>query len=296
MNGEEEIERLRRLNPVVRSAPPAPGSTRFNAILERSMSQTSTLNRLADPAPPRRRTRWTVVAGIATASVAAAVVAAVSLAGGPGQRSAPGTGPVDAGSVLLAAAERTEQVSSLRFSQPPQGGAAFSAEGEVRGANSRIVSKGEGVTETTVVIGSDRYVTSADGTTRKETIPDDQKLAPFARAAGDLTRAASQDRNVAVVGTEDVRGVKTTHYRLTLPARTSAADPASPVTELPATELAWFELEGVDSYSAPVQVDIWVADNLVRRISGTVQNQDPLTTVEFYDFNAPISITAPAGR
>ncbi|PRY30682.1 hypothetical protein [Pseudosporangium ferrugineum] len=251
------------------------------------MTQTSMPIRTAVPAPRRR---WALL----TTGVAAAAVAAVVLALGQGGPSpSDGTKRADAGAVLLAAAEQTGKVTTLRFSQPPSGAAGFSAEGEVSGADWRVVSKGEtpGGT-TTTVIGDVRYVTTG-GSTTKEKIPQGERLAPFARAAGDLTRAVSQDRNVVEVGTEDVRGTRTTHYRLTLPARTSAADPASAVTKLPPDELAWFDLEGIDAYSDPVTLDIWVAGDLVRRIAGTVANQGPLTSVEFYDFNAPVTITAP---
>src|SRR3954469_24193694 len=122
MSGDHEFERLRQANPVSRHAPPAPGSPRFHAILEQSMSQTSTRVPPAVPMPPRRRTGWPVIGAGAVAAAAVAVVVALG-----GHAPSPDAKQAGAGSVLLAAAEATEQVSTLRFSQPAHGGGNFSA-------------------------------------------------------------------------------------------------------------------------------------------------------------------------
>lgn len=288
---ERGLEWLGGLDPVLRDAPPAPGSDRYRAILEKSMTQTVTPIRThAEPAAPRRK-RWAGLAALATGIAAAAVGVAVVVGGGTPE---PATPPTASGpTVLLAAAKSTEKVTSLRFSEAVHGGGAFSSEGEVSGADWRVVSKGEGTSETTTMVGDYRYVTPAGGETRREKVPADERMAPFAKSAADVVRAAVNDANVEKVGTESIRGVNTTHYRVTLPARTSAADPEPALAKLPESELAWFELESIGSYSSKVTIDVWVADDLVRRIGGTVEGQDPLSTIDFYDFNAPVTIKAP---
>ena len=287
---ERELEWLGGLDPVLRDAPPAPGSDRHRAILEKAMTQTATPIRThTEPAAPRRR-RWAGLAALATGVAAAAVGVAV-VVGGNAEPAAPPTasGPT----ILLAAAKSTEKATSLRFSEAVHGGGAFSSEGEVSGADWRVVSKGEGTSETTVMVGDYEYVTPAGGETTRKKVPADQRMAPFAKAAADVVRAAVNDANVEKVGTEEIRGVTTTHYRVTLPERTGAADPEPALAELPENELAWFQLEGIGSYSSKVTIDVWVADDLVRRIGGTVEGQDPLSTIDFYDFNAPIAVKAP---
>ncbi|WP_199516310.1 hypothetical protein [Nucisporomicrobium flavum] len=285
------IERLGALDPVLRDAPPAPGSARYRAILEKAMTQTTTPIRAAEtPAAPRRGKRRALFAAMATGVAAAAVAVTVAVTG----NSQPSVSPTTSlPSILLAAAEKTQNVTSLKFSEAVHGGGAFSAEGEVNGDDYRIVTKGEGTSETIIVVGNQQYTTPAGGKTTRTKLSADEKMVPFTKAAGDVVRAAVSDGNVQKIGTESVRGVEATHYRLTIAERTSDADPAAALTKLPDTELGWFGLDGVAGYSSQVTVDIWVADNLVRRIGGTIQGQDPLATIDFYDFNKPVTIKAP---
>ncbi|MEV4703845.1 hypothetical protein [Actinoplanes sp. NPDC049316] len=285
------IERLGALDPVLRDAPPAPGSARYRAILEKSMTQTSTPIRVdRTPAAPRRGKRRAVIAALVMGVAAAAVAVTVAVTG----NSQPSVSPTASGpSILLAAAEKTQNVKSLKFSEAVHGGGGFSAEGEVNGDDWRIVTKGEGTSETTIVVGDVRYTTPAGGKTTRKKLSAEEKMVPFTKAAGDVVRAAVSDGNVQRIGTESVRGVEATHYRLSIAERTSAADPDVALAKLPDTELGWFGLDGLASYSSPVTVDIWVADNLVRRIGGTIEGQDPLATIDFYDFNKPVTIKAP---
>jgi hypothetical protein len=290
---ENDPDRLGELDPLLRVAPPAPGSVRYEAIREKSMTQTTTRtapdHRPVRFQPRRRHLLW---GAVATGAVAAAVAAAVAF-GTSGTPSSP-TGP-DGHQLLLAAAQQTGELKSLRFAQAPHGGGGFGATGEISGDNARVVSTGEGTSSTTTIVGDVRYTTTAKGKTTHERLAGTDKPASFATSAADVVRAVTGDADVQTVGTEKVRGADTTHYRLTVKEQTSGADPASPLTSLPDNELAWFDWDGIGAYSATVTVDVWVADNLIRRIGGTVTGQDPLPTTEFFDFNAPIVITAPAG-
>lgn len=290
---EDDLNRIARLDPLLRVAPPAPGSARYEAIREKSMTQTTIRTEPAHrpQAGRRRRLGWSAAA----AGVAAAAVAAVVAFGSTGE---PVRQPVvpaaDAPQLLLAAAQQTGQAKTLRFEQAAHGGGNFGATGEIAGADSRVVMTGEGSSSTRVIVGDVVYSTSGGKTTREELSGDDKPV-PFAEAAADVVRAVTGDADVETVGTEQVRGQESTHYRLTLKEATSAADPASPLASLPEKTLVWFDWEGLGSYSGAVTVDVWIAGNLIRRIGGAVAGQDPFATTDFYDFGAPITITAPAG-
>ena len=224
-------------------------------------------------------------------TTAAAAVTAFALATKTGHEATPATGKPDAvtnSSMLLVAAEHTEKVSTLRMSFHVAGG--FGGRGETAGSDSRVLYTGEGTSSVTTVVG-DREYTTQDGKTTWKKLSDTARLAPFARSAADVVRAASKDPQVQSIGQEKVRGVKAIHYRVTLPADGDAQS-ESDLTKLPESELAWFDLDNVEGYSDPVNIDIWVADNLVRRIATTVKDQ-PESFSEFYDFNTPITITAP---
>ncbi|GAA3394117.1 hypothetical protein [Cryptosporangium minutisporangium] len=41
------------------------------------------------------------------------------------------------------------------------------------------------------------------------------------------------------------------------------------------------------------RIEVWVADDVIRRI--TVTGRDGTSTTEFYDFDAPINIRPPSG-
>ncbi|MDP9820054.1 hypothetical protein [Spirilliplanes yamanashiensis] len=285
---DRELDLLRGLDPALRDAPPAPGSARYDAVLERAMTQQT-----ISPAPapgrtartPKRRWRgWAAATGVAAAVVAGAV--AVAVLGGP----AP-----SASAAVLQAADRTGAVTSLRFaSRIVDSPAGFAATGEVAGADYRIVRTGEGVTSTTTVVGDDVWETGPDGAVTRGKVEEGDRLAPFGRSAANLVRAVAGDGDVTEVGTERLRGVETTHYRLTVPERTSAAQEAHPLSALPAAELMWFDLEGVDSFGT-LTLDVWVAGDLIHQLSAGVAGQST-HVVEFHDFGAAITVTPPAGR
>jgi hypothetical protein len=284
MTGQDDLElaRMHRMDPTLRSAPPAPGSLRYHQILEKAMTQMID-RQMTDTTPVRPRRRW---AGWAAASGAAATAVGVTVAVLAGS-SAPA-----AADVLKAAALHTSQATSLRFASTMPGG--FTATGEVRGSDSRVIYIGEGGSQTMTVIGDRRYTTQ-NGKTSVERLAAGSRLAPFAASAADVVRAAVADGKATKIGNEKVRGVEATHYRLTLAERTGAAQPEPALAKLPKNELAWFDLEGVGSYSADVTVDVYVADGLIHRLGVIVAGQHGAgSSDDFFDFNAPITITPPA--
>ena len=287
---DNDLYRLGELDPLLRVAPPAPGSTRYEAIREKAMTQT-TIRTESEHRPAVASRRRFITWGAVVTGAAAAAVAAVVVSGTSGTPSTPSAG--DGPKILLAAAQRTAEVKSFRFVQPAQGGGKFGATGEVSGDRSRVVATGEGTTSTSTIVDGVRYSTTAEGKTTRERLSGKEKPAPFAEAAADVVRAVTGAADVVTVGTEPVRGADATHYRLSIKERVSAADPESPLASLPDNELAWFDWEGIGSYTG-VTIDVWVADGLIRRISGATPGQDPLTTTEFFDFNTPVKITAPA--
>jgi hypothetical protein len=102
------------------------------------------------------------------------------------------------------------------------------------------------------------------------TLPDDLSI-PAIDPSELLDELRAEGVAVTEVGTEDVRGVATTHYALVAPAG--------------ATEPAWGDLTA----------DVWIdADGLVRRVSLSSGGDDPFTmTAELFDLGAPVSINVP---
>ncbi|MDT5042182.1 MAG: hypothetical protein QOE51_3167 [Actinoplanes sp.] len=275
-----DLDRLGRLDPVLRSAPPVPGSARFNTILEKAMTQTTTPAVVREEqAPAKRPRKWIGFTALATGAAAAAVAVAVSVSGTP----APTAQPLSASKLLLTAADQTAQVTSLRFTKKE---GVFDYAGEAKGDDFHYVSHGEGDGASSTTIKGDQVYDTDKGQTTVHTIQSD-RLAPFAESAANLIRSAVANSAVQKVGEETVRGAAATHYRLNLSASTSN----TALAKLPENQLDWFELD--NAYGEPVTIDVWVADNLVRRTSVTVPGQDFQSTSEFYDFNAPITIETP---
>ena len=297
---ERDLDGLRPLDPTLRDAPPAPGSPRYNAILERAMTQTipttptvSPPDRTAVRIPSRRRTWWAAAATAAAASVLA--VTAVVVGGSPQSASA----------AVLAAAERTGQATSLRMvtQLPPvdQDGKGtpntVTQTGEVNGADFTITHRSEpsGDSLTVTVIGDMRYYNSADGTT-SERIPAKQRRTPFAQAARNVFRTAADASDITEVGKGTIRGVDTTHYRLTVKPSAGSTGPVHPLAKLPDTELDWFGVAGLIKKSqADVVIDLWVAEGLIRRSDLSAPADKWRQSTEYFDFGKPITITAPTG-
>ena len=115
----------------------------------------------------------------------------------------------------------------------------------------------------------------------------------FAGGVTDPSRLLDTLRSVAgdvdEVGSEDVRGVATTHYRATLDlarALEQGNDGGSAVLEQ--------QLEDLGADLGDVPVDLWVdADGLARRLVLEVGDLGALT-VELFDYGQPVEIDVPA--
>ena len=96
------------------------------------------------------------------------------------------------------------------------------------------------------------------------------------------------------VGTEDVRGVQTTHYRAKVNLDRVADQAPAKLRKTFRASIQSLE-RGLGTHTVPV--DVWVdGDNLVRRL----QEHLPVTgggkidfAVDFYDFGTPVSVTPP---
>jgi len=118
----------------------------------------------------------------------------------------------------------------------------------------------------------------------------------------EILKLLDQAGGVHAVGSEQVRGVDTTHYQGTL-------DLASALAEVSADERAKAESQlgkvGIDPSTATVPVDVWIGhDDLVRRVQVGVSDLQATTpstdgdlggtmTMEFFDFGQPVDITVP---
>jgi hypothetical protein len=282
MTGSEdwELTELRRLDPALRDAPPAPGSVRYDTILERAMSlQTAdpTTHTSTQPQRPPRSRRWLTWAAAGT-GVAASVLTTVVVLGGDS---------TSAAAAVLTAAERVENVVTLRgttHSEIKTGGASNTTI-EANGADMKIVTRDDIGTVSTTIVGGIAYESNSDGTHNKGAVSADNSLAPFAEATGNVVQAALDGADVTDKGTERVRGADATHYRVKLTTESRRA-----LAALPAGQTAWFEVEHPEQITS---IDIWTAGDLIRRIA--VDQPERRTLTEFYDFGQPVTITKPAG-
>jgi hypothetical protein len=262
------LDALARLDPTIGDPPPPPGSDRHRLILEHAMSATATA--------PGRRTRRRLVT-LAGAGIAAAVIAlvAVTVAGAPGDR----PDPVAA---LTVAAETTGDVDTLRaLAVYEDDGGRRTLDVDVDGRDYHLRSG----TEWTITIGDQQW---SDEDAEPMTVPDDLRNVPFPEASEAVLDAALEGATVTVLGDEDVRGVEATHYRIELGASGVAA-----LSALAPNQVAMFELEYVEAVTS---LDVWVADDLIRRIRHTsdASQGNPEVTIEFYDFGADITIEPPS--
>lgn len=285
---DELLTELTRLDPTHHDGPPAPGSTRHHSILEHAMTTTAPVER------PRRPARRTVLALGAAAAVVAAIGIAVLVE--PGQDPT----PASATEVLTSAATTTGDASTLRAAGTYDhgGGHVNTLTSDIDGADYTLSSTTTGPDgssdERTVVIGDQVWEDEGPGGAfLQRTAPPEERNAPFAESSEAVVKAALAGSEVTDLGTEEVRGQETTHYRIALTPRSISA-----LAELTPSQLARFELEnpgGVD------HLDVWVSDDLIRRIqvvtSSVVMGSDhqlPATaTIEFFDFGADIAITPP---
>lgn len=313
MTDDEMLTALAGLDPVrlhdaVADGPPAPGSTRYDSILERAMEATDVDDTPAAttgptiplagrrrgrraPRRPQRRPSRTVTRALATGAAAVLTAGVVLLRPDGG-----GTSPAAA---LTRAAATTAEVTSLRGTLTRVDAYSDTTSTiEVDGDDMRIEVRGtyrDGHVEgsTTVVVGDQITQVALDGSVERSAIGDeDERPHPFGASSAAVVTAALSGGDVRDLGAETVRGVEATHYRIVPDAETREA-----LAALSPGELAWFELEYPDRVTG---IDVWVADDLIRRIEVTADlSDDPAddevdtTTVDYYDFDADITITPP---
>lgn len=276
---DADLARLGRWDPARPDAAPAPGTLRYDLILEKAMEPSSSPStRLA------RRPRWTWRSAIVTGAVAV-ILAAAATAGVLATR------PASASAAVLTAAGHTGKVTSLRTVDDSidAGGGHSTTRAEFSGGNLKLTTQDSIGTDELTVVGDYAWENRTEqGRTEnggKQKLTPESRLAPFASSTEHVIRAALQEANVKKLDTTDIRGNRATHYRVDLTDVSRAA-----LTALPEGELAWFDL---DSVHQSATVDIWIADDLIQRIVVHVPGYMQ-STIDFYDFNAPITITAPA--
>lgn len=293
---------LTLLDPVRIDPAPVRGSTRYQSIQERAMTlthpstETNTApQHSASPLGPkspngRRGTvrlgspqgRRLVLVG-AAAAVVLAIVSVLTLVQSP-QPSAAAT--------IQKAATATGDVSRFRGHVTKEGGdQTGSSEGtaEVDGSRYRFSYDGDDGPTVQTLIGDTVWETVAGKTTSQ---PYDAvgngSLAPFASSSEAVVHASLADSSIRNAGVEQVGSVEATHYEIRPSDTTRAA-----LGDLTPSVLAWFELEYPESVT---QIDVWVTENLIRRIRVAAREAGSVTssTTDFFDFGADIHIEPPA--
>ena len=296
---EQDLVSLRRLDPTRHDVPPAPGSPRYERILEAAMTTTSEaptaaqspVNDLAAVRDRRARRGWAAGAAGLVAAAAAAVVAI----SGQGASEPPAPVALSAHSLVSKAVDATAGNTSMRATIRSGGGKVERiSEAQADGGDMSVVTRTTGAAEGSdgskghlVVVGDTMWEwRDGEKPTGKKS---DGGLVPFGAASKNVLDAALSGNTVNDTGTkETLRGVGATRYQITV---TDTARKA--LTALKPEQLAWFELESPESVKA---IDVWVGDDgLVHRIE--VKNTDGVhhTSTEFHDFGADITITPPKG-
>ena len=301
-------ELVRGVDPTIGDPPPEPGSARFAAIEARAVagapgdslatsdpSGDGSVSSAAARNHRSRRASWRYVA--VAASVAAGIVAFAVLA--------PGQTP-DAKAAVAAAAASIGDVTSLRASfSRPNGINAGLAEIEFSNGDVHLVGTYRDFDNSdepsmrqfeSTIIGDIRYdILDGNGRVMKSDMTEEgvQQMAPFTASAEDVVTAALTSADTTELGTEQVRGVAATHYQIRLDDQGRKS-----LKALPQSQLYWFGLDNLDDVS---QVDLWVGDGLIRRISVLHANAAPgepqdTATMEFYDFGADITVARPTSN
>jgi hypothetical protein len=241
----------------------------------------TTLGPVPQPQSTRRRRHCRPYALGAAAAVAVVVVACVALL-------PRGSGETDAVGLLASAADTTAVVTSLRVDieeedQFSVGTTTLEVVGDrIRQQTYGTYRDGHVEGATTVYMGVDVYEERLDG--GRETARLARLMSPFASSSQAVLDAALSSHDVAVVGQDTVRGVLTTHYRITLDA-----DSHSALADLAPEVVGWFGLD--DAPESVRTVDVWVGGDLIRRMR--IKGDESVWTAEYYDFNAAIDIQPP---
>jgi hypothetical protein len=293
------LDALASLDPAATDAPPIPGSPRHLSILEHAMTTTDPTTAVEADAPsadqpnpirlgpPHRRRRLALL--LAAAALVAVIVGLAIVM--PGSDPAPASASV----ALAQAADTTGDAITLRVAATyERSGSTDEITVAGNGSDYRIEAvgtfdDGRVERETTVVIGDTVW---EDGAMRTD-VPPEERNAAFAPSSAAVVDAILDGSMLEDLGDSDVRGESARHIRATLTPTSRAA-----LAALSPSQVAMFELEYPDDVET---VDLWVADDLIRRIRvevdwGTGEGGEPqsnLATIEFYDFGADIEITPP---
>ncbi len=289
------VAALAELDPAAADQPPAPGSSRHRSILEHAMQPHPDAVLACDPAdaqasPDVART-WPRRFLVALVAAAAAVVVIGALVVLPG----PEPAPASAAEALAHAARSTGEVVTLRIAATyERPGSTNRLTAEADGADYSMSSvstaaDGSRERETTVVIGDTVWEEGS-----KRIAPPEERNAPYAPSSAAVVKAVLDGSTLRDLGDENVRGVTARHIRATLTPNSRAA-----LAALTPSQVAMFELEHPDGVHA---LDIWVADDLIRRIRVVVDEgpgedgapQTNTATIEFYDFGADITVAPPS--
>lgn len=267
---------LAALDPVLADPAPEPRSDRDRRILEAAMTTTTAR-------PLRRPRRLLTLAGVGIAAALLAIVA-ITVAGTPGDRP-------DSVAALTEAADATGDVETLRVhGEYVDEGGTSTIDVDIAGRDYHLRSQkapghvdGDGG-EWTIGIGDQQW---SDEDPEPITLPDELRNVPFPDASRAVIRAALEGAEVTDEGTEDVGGAEATHYRIELGALGVAA-----LRALEPNQVAMFELEDPERVTS---LDVWVADDLIRRIAHTFEENGATgsVTIDYVDFGADITIEPP---
>lgn len=292
------MERFGAADPTLVDEPPAPGSPRFISIKDGAMRTmhdpqpaATAAQQLIDPISPEPRpARRRLVVAIA-ATIAALAVALVGF-------TLVGSTP-DAAAAVHSAAANTAEVTSFRALIETEGHTFIPggiAHGEADGTSIRMV-----VGDLEYIRIGDTEWTGSGGAYR--TAPAEDAMDPFAQASAAVIDAALESNLVVNAGTDDVEGVETVHYVIELDDASRAA-----LLDVPTSSQWWFvgdvdeevnaqlgDEEGQARRSGFLEdadtIDVWVANDLVHRIS--VTDSVGTFTYTFYDFGGDVVIEAP---
>lgn len=241
------------------------------------------------PVPEGNRRRWRI--GAVAAAVAVGVTGAAVLVPQRG-------GNPSASAEVVRAVEATAEVTSLRAEMRFEDefnvsdvtiesvGEDRKVVQEMRARESTAIDRYEWVVVDGIEYATNFYVDGPE--TTAEPLDPNYELAPFGEASAAVVDASLEGADVEMVGSEDVRGVATEHYRIEL------ADPGEEaLAGLPRAQRGWFDLLfDEDHHVKDVAIEIWVDDDdLIRRFA--VSSSTGSMSAEYYDFGADITITPP---
>ena len=172
--------------------------------------------------------------------------------------------------------------------------------GEFRGADGKqmgtqVSADGTRSEWEIIMIGDTEWMVAGEHVSSEHRTPK-ERLSSFAEASSAVVSALLEGGDIEEMGTENVDGVESTHYRITPDARGRAA-----LAQLKPGELAWFSLD-LEAHSLDLEapaavdfIDVWVADEIIQRIDIRFAQDFFLasTTNRYFDFGANVVISPP---